>query len=234
MAAINSIMFSVHGSCMRYLQPQGGNNLILNSSIAGGAAGTVQCAVCIPTELIKLRMQMQNVGQDASTHSLFHVSKQAPVKYIGPLDTALNIYHTNGARGLYKGGVVTVWREAPAFATYFAMYDYLRQIQVSKGGSLDDLSPASLMVAGGISGVLAWIVTYPFDVVKSRIQCDGMPGTDVQYKGMIDCFRKSYLQDGISVFFRGFNATVWRAFPVNAATFSTVTLILRKLNPPES
>lgn len=216
---------------MRYLQPQGGNNFIINSSIAGGAAGTVQSMVCIPTELIKLRMQMQNVGQDTSPHHILNVKKPPPVRYIGPLETAMNIYHTNGIRGLYKGTIVTVCREAPAFATYFAMYDYLRQIQVSKGGSLDDLSPVSLMVAGGISGVLAWIVTYPFDVVKSRVQCDGMPGTVVQYKGMMDCFRKSYRQDGVSVFFRGFNATVWRAFPVNAATFSTVTLILRKLKP---
>ena len=233
MAAINAIIFSVHGSCIRVLQPEGGRITFSNNVLAGAAAGTVQSLVCIPVELIKLRMQLQNIGQEVSSPGIFHVSKHqhSSGKYVGPLETAINIFRGEGIRGLYKGSVVTVLRESPAFATYFSTYDYLRQVQVSKGGTLDDLSPFSLILAGGVSGVLAWIVTYPFDVVKSRIQSDGVKGSDQQYKGMIHCFKKSYRQDGITVFFRGLSATLLRAFPVNAATFLTVTLMLRKWKP---
>jgi len=71
-------------------------------------------------------------------------------------------------------------------------------------------------------------VTYPIDVVKSRIQVDGMMG-ETKYCGMIDCFQKCYHEDrDIRVFFRGFNSTMLRAFPVNAATLTTVALVLRQ------
>ena len=230
MAAINSIIFSVYGSCMRLLESKGYTSHFCSSLIAGAAAGTVQCVVCVPTELIKLRMQLQNIGQqEVVHHDIFHLSKHTSKNgsYTGPWQTVLRTYHTEGIKGLYKGTGVTVWREAPAFATYFCAYDYFREVQVNKGGSLDDLSPLSLIIAGGASGVIGWIVTYPFDVVKSRLQCDGADGTNPQYRGMIHCFRKSFIDGGTKVFFSGLNATLLRAFPVNAATFCTVTMILR-------
>jgi len=40
--------------------------------------------------------------------------------------------------------------------------------------SLDELSSFSLCIAGGLGGITAWAATYPADVVKSRIQVDGM------------------------------------------------------------
>lgn len=232
MAAINSIIFGVYGSCIRFLQPEGGSNKLYNSIIAGAASGTVQCSICIPTELIKLRMQLQNIGHEAPPHGILSTlsKKQATRsghKYIGPLGTAINIVNTNGVKGLYKGSVVTVWREAPAFATYFATYDHLCQRLATNDHSLE---PVVVCMAGGLSGMLAWVVTYPFDVVKSRVQSDGLGGTKLQYRGMIDCFRKSYMEDGgVRVFFRGINATLLRAFPVNAATFLTVELIQLQL-----
>lgn len=226
MAAINSIIFGVYGVCIRFLQPEGGMNKYYNSLLAGAASGTVQCLVCIPTELIKLRMQLQNIGHEAPPHGLLSLSKRQALtsshRYVGPLGAAVNIVNTSGMKGLYKGTVVTVLRESPAFATYFATYDHLCQRLATEDNSLN---PVAVCFAGGLSGMLAWVVTYPFDVVKSRVQSDGVGGTKLQYTGMMDCIRKSYQEGGARVFFRGLNATLLRAFPVNAATFLTVELI---------
>lgn len=57
----------------------------------------------------------------------------------------------------------------------------------------------------------------PFDVVKSRMQTDDP--INPHYKGMIDCFKKSYKADGMGVFMKGFWVVCIRAFPVNAAVF---------------
>ena len=226
MAAINSIVFSVHGSCMRFLQPQGGVNKINNSLIAGAAAGTVQCVVCTPAELIKLRMQVQCIGtENGPSISNIFTKKNKKSNYVGPWETAVEIYRKEGIKGINKGMVVTMYREAPAFATYFASYDYFCQ-KVAGQRSLAELGPLALCFCGGISGINAWIITYPFDVIKSRLQTDGIKEKP-QYNGMMDCFKKSYHNDGWKVFFRGLNSTLLRAFPTNAATFSTVTLLLR-------
>lgn len=57
----------------------------------------------------------------------------------------------------------------------------------------------------------------PIDVVKSRIQADC--STSPKYRGMIDCVRMSYREEGWQVFFRGFYAIAIRALIVNAVTF---------------
>lgn len=68
-----------------------------------------------------------------------------------------------------------------------------------------------------VTGFISWATVVPIDVVKSRIQADNR--TNPKYKGMIDCFLKSYKADGMTVFFRGLTVTLVRALPVNAATF---------------
>lgn len=63
------------------------------------------------------------------------------------------------------------------------------------------------------------------DVVKSRLQADGLRGAP-RYHGIVDCMRQSYQAEGWRVFTRGLASTLLRAFPVNAATFATVTVVL--------
>ena len=41
-----------------------------------------------------------------------------------------------------------------------------------------------------------------------------------EYSGYRDCIRKSIAVDGYKVFSKGLNATLLRAFPTNAATFT--------------
>ena len=75
----------------------------------------------------------------------------------------------------------------------------------------------------------SWFSTYPVDVIKSRVQAD-MKG---QYKSVMDCVRQSYKEEGMMLFTRGLGPTMIRAFPVNAATFTTVALVLRTLRKEE-
>lgn len=224
MAAINATIFGVYGISIRHLEERKLFPFLTNSALSGASAGIVQSFICSPLELIKLRMQMQGIGEE---HALLKKKGggRTVVQYRGPLRTVLHIVNTDGPLGLGKGFVVTFWRETPAFALYFYTYDYLC-LKLARGQPVTDLGPMALCLAGGVSGINAWLVTYPFDVIKSRIQVDGVNGL-LQYSGMMDCFLKSYRAEGWRVFFRGLNSTLVRAFPTNAATFSTVTYILR-------
>lgn len=40
-----------------------------------------------------------------------------------------------------------------------------------------------------------------------------------KYSGIIDCISKTYRLDGISAFYRGFSAAMYRSFPANAFCF---------------
>ena len=207
---------------------QGRSNTVLNHSITGGVAGAAQSFICSPMELVKLRLQVQT-----NPTEMFHWTTSANNGrvYSDPWDATKKIIRQDGLRGYFKGLEITLFREVPAFATYFATYEYICQVIVRNSGAsiatLDDLSPLSLCFAGGISGITAWVVTYPIDVVKSRVQVDGMFGHRT-YNSIWDCVVKSSKEpEGLLVFWKGLNSTIIRGFIFNAATLPTVSLILR-------
>lgn len=74
-------------------------------------------------------------------------------------------------------------------------------------------------------GVVSWTIIYPVDMLKSRIQVDGI--TSTKYTNAYDCLQKTINSGGVSSLFRGLTPTVIRAFPVNAVTFAVVTWTMR-------
>lgn len=58
---------------------------------------------------------------------------------------------------------------------------------------------------GSIAGALGKILEYPFDTVKVRLQSQPLHLPPL-YTGPLDCFRKSFLADGLSGLYRGVSA----------------------------
>lgn len=84
------------------------------------------------------------------------------------------------------------------------------------------------LMAGGLAGTFSWIISFPVDVIKSRLQVDGIDGT-TKYNGAIDCMKKSYREEGMKFFTRGLNSTLMRAFPMNAVCFLVVSYVMKFL-----
>jgi solute carrier family 25 (mitochondrial carnitine/acylcarnitine transporter), member 20/29 len=82
------------------------------------------------------------------------------------------------------------------------------------------------LMAGGIAGTFSWLISFPVDVVKSRLQVDGMDGKP-KYTGAIDCLKKSYQAEGASFLTRGLNSTLLRAFPMNSVCFLVVSYVMK-------
>lgn len=72
----------------------------------------------------------------------------------------------------------------------------------------------------------SWMISYPVDVLKTRLQMDGSNGVRA-YDGLVDCYKKSVAREGYQFLFRGLMPTLVRAFPVNAACFTVVTWSMR-------
>ena len=211
LAAINAIVFGVQGNIQRRMS----NPESLSSHFfAGSVAGTAQCVICSPMELAKTRMQVQ--GQGESLHKYRHTKHS----YTGPVDCLIKVYKTEGVRGVFRGMGLTIARETPSFGVYFVAYEYL--CRLFREGE-ERVGVLGLLLAGGMAGMASWTSTYPADVIKSRIQAD----MTNEYKGFWDCCVKSYRSEGIAFFSKGLCSTLLRAFPVNAATFGGVELVLR-------
>ncbi|KAJ3606370.1 hypothetical protein NHX12_025891 [Muraenolepis orangiensis] len=209
LAFINAIVFGVQGQAMRLL----GRDTPTNQFLAGSAAGAIQCVICSPMELAKTRLQMQGTGEKKSSRKL----------YKGSLDCIVRIYNREGLRGVNRGMLATFLRETPAFGVYFLTYDVLTRAMGCEADA--PYMIPKLLFAGGMAGITCWLSTYPIDVIKSRLQADGVGGVN-RYSGIADCARQSVEKEGYMVFTRGLTSTLLRAFPVNATTFATVTLVL--------
>lgn len=89
------------------------------------------------------------------------------------------------------------------------------------------------LMAGGFAGTFSWLVSFPVDVVKSRLQIDGMDGK-AKYNGAIDCMKQSYKSEGWKFFTRGLGPTLLRAFPMNAVCFLVVSYVMKFFNEADN
>ncbi|XP_046418929.1 mitochondrial basic amino acids transporter isoform X1 [Neodiprion virginianus] len=201
-AFVNAIVFGVYGNTQRQLsEPES----LYSHFIAGAMAGIAQSPVCSSMELAKTRLQLQ--------------TGNGP-QFSGPVHCLRHIYRNEGFRGIFKGLGVTFLREAPGYGIYFFTYEAL-----TRSSSPAPISTFNMLMAGGLAGTASWIVTYPVDVIKSRLQAE----VTGRYSGALDCLRQSVSAEGYACLFKGLNSTIIRAFPTNAATFTVVTWAFRLL-----
>ncbi|POM57457.1 Mitochondrial carnitine/acylcarnitine carrier protein [Phytophthora palmivora] len=119
-----------------------------------------------------------------------------------------------GAKTLFKGWQVCLLRDVPAFGAYFCGYEATKRMLTE--GKSENETDLKLMMAGGIAGMLSWVVSMPQDVVKSCVQSQSLEGEQMT---MTQIARTRMQQEGPKFFFKGFSATMLRAFPVSAVTF---------------
>uniref|UniRef100_G3RFN7 Solute carrier family 25 member 45 n=1 Tax=Gorilla gorilla gorilla TaxID=9595 RepID=G3RFN7_GORGO len=219
-AVVNSVLFGVYSNTLlvltatshqeRRAQPPSYTHIFL----AGCTGGFLQAYCLAPFDLIKVRLQNQTEprAQPGSP----------PPRYQGPVHCAASIFREEGPRGLFRGAWALTLRDTPTVGIYFITYEGLCRQYTPEG---QNPSSATVLVAGGFAGIASWVAATPLDVIKSRMQMDGLRRR--VYQGMLDCMVSSVRQEGLGVFFRGVTINSARAFPVNAVTFLSYEYLLR-------
>ncbi|EFJ31049.1 hypothetical protein SELMODRAFT_89008 [Selaginella moellendorffii] len=217
----NAVAFQTYATLCRVQSPDQRNETLplQRVAVAGFGTGALQTLILTPVELVKIKLQIQRSLKGCSKSANLH----------GPLQVARKITQTEGLRGLYRGLGITLIRDAPAHAVYFSSYEFLREKLHPSCRKNGGESILTLLTAGGFAGALSWIVCYPFDVIKTRLQSQG-PGAEMRYTGIVDCLRTSVREEGRGVLWRGLGTALARAYLVNAAIFSAYEMSLRFLS----
>ena len=208
----NAFLFGIQRFTRTYLDQS-----ITGEFLAGTFTGALQTVLSSPVEMTKIRLQMQNVGTRSTKETR---------KYKGPVDVLLKMYSEEGIRGPGRGYLVTLIRDAPGYGFYFASYAWMCQALTPKDTSVNDLSIPRLLLAGGVCGAGSWVVIYPIDIIKTRVQAEGFQPVG-RYRNYAHCVRECLEEGGLRTFTRGLNTTVIRSIPVNAVTFCTVSVVER-------
>lgn len=115
---------------------------------------------------------------------------------------------------------MTLLREAQAYGVWFLTFEYLMNADAARNKiARSEISTPKIALYGGLAGEMLWIASYPFDVIKSKMQTDGF-GKDQRYRSMRDAFGQTWAKEGFRGFWRGIMPTLVRAMPVSAGTFA--------------
>ena len=189
----------------------------VDNYLAGVEAGSIMVLLTNPFWLIKTRLQIQGTQKA--------VTKQ----YKGFLDALITIPKEEGMWGLYKGIIPALLLTSHG-AIQFTVYEYLKKFSIQFRDPHDPQQQPAIvsMIIGGISKIIAATVTYPYQVVKSRLQQrEALPlpeqiargrKTKAKYTGTIDCLRKIYVNEGLIGYFKGAVPNILRVAPSAALT----------------
>jgi solute carrier family 25 folate transporter 32 len=161
---------------------------------AAALAGTVTLVFTNPIWVVKTRMCLQ------------YTHPYSTDNYLGMGDALLKIYRSEGVAGFYKGflpGLLGVSHGALQFMAYEQLKQYYAQSiglpQLGQLGSLEYILLAAL------SKVFASVTTYPFQVLRSRLQ-----DKQTTYVGMLDVLVRTYRNEGLLGFYKGLVPNVIR------------------------
>ncbi|XP_020731200.2 solute carrier family 25 member 48 [Odocoileus virginianus] len=233
-AVYNSVVFGVFSNTQRFLshhrcrEPEAGPPHVLSDLLlASMVAGVVSVGLGAPVDLIKIRLQMQTQPfQEASLSLKPRVAALGDQPaYQGPVHCFATIVRTEGLAGLYRGASAMLLRDVPGYCLYFIPYVFLSDWITPEACA--GPSPCAVWLAGGMAGAISWGTATPMDVVKSRLQADGVYVN--KYRGVLDCISQSYQKEGLKVFFRGITVNAVRGFPMSAAMFLGYELSLQAI-----
>lgn len=210
-----AVYFTIYEQLKSLLSDENQQISLGANMMAAACAGGATTIATNPLWVVKTRLQTQGM-------------KMATNPYKGTLSALRKIAHKEGIRGLYSG-LVPALAGISHVAIQFPMYEKIKSYIAKRDNCCVDNLPASdVAVGSAVSKVFASSLTYPHEVIRSRLQEQGHH-SEKRYSGVVDCVRKVYHQDGIQGFYRGCATNLIRTTPAAVITFTSFEMIHRFL-----
>lgn len=169
--------------------------------LAGGTAGC--CAKCFvaPLDRVKILMQAQN----------------AHYRDLGVSGTFREVLVKEGVYGLFKGNGVQMIRIFPYAAIQFTAFEKFKKWIKP---AFPEYPHIDKLVAGSLAGLVAVLITYPLDVVRTRIAFHVKVATlEFRMREMVHQMRQT--EGGMRPFYRGIVPSMLGMAPYSGISFYT-------------
>ncbi|CAG8511488.1 12477_t:CDS:10, partial [Gigaspora rosea] len=170
---------------------------IKESMLSGAIAGALTAVVTNPIWVVNIRMTTRKDSLDENIQSESNV-KQARARRLGTISTVLKIIEEDGIMAFWQGVIPALILVINPIIQYTA-YEQLK-VQLEK---LKKLGNLDFFLLGAVSKLIATGITYPYIVVKSRMQLRQSSRESSRYNSVLDGIRKIIKDEGIGGLYKG-------------------------------
>ncbi|CAF0762777.1 unnamed protein product [Adineta steineri] len=173
-------------------------------------AGVITISITNPIWVIKTRMCLQ------------YSDSKSNVYYKNMFDCIRKIYKLEGMKAFYKGLTPGIFGTIHG-TIQFVSYEQMKDFYVKTFHTTQFSTPIILMFSA-LSKLVAASTTYPYQVVRTRLQDQHQ-----QYNGVLDVIKRTYSREGISGFYKGMVPALFRVVPACCITFVVYEFVLKEL-----
>lgn len=213
----------------------------------GALAGITSVCTTYPLDLIRARVSIATASlevmngsaakvQTASSavkpalSSAYHTTSAAKPAFTAADLTMKGMTYKimreeGGVRALYKGMVTTSLGVAPYVGINFAAYELFRGIITPPGS--DKNTAVRKLACGALAGTISQTLTYPFDVLRRKMQVTGMQSSVMgqHYNNAYEALTHILKTEGIGGIYRGIWPNLLKVAPSIATSFFTYELV---------
>lgn len=173
-----------------------GTPSVSTALVAGIMARTFISTVASPLELIRTNLQSTPL------------SSSNPNTLRSVISSIADLTRKQGPASLWKGLSATLWRDVPFSGLYWANYEGLKSWFNRNGREGTPVAFAS----GAMSGIIAALVTSPFDVLKTRRQAL-IVSTPSHTTATLPLLRRMVQTEGYSALYAGIGPRMAKIAP---------------------
>ncbi|KAH9992229.1 mitochondrial carrier domain-containing protein [Russula compacta] len=222
-----AVKFMAYDQVHDLLMPTRAQETNLRRFSAGAISGAISVFFTYPLELLRVRMAFDTIHSSSSgkhvrpsclrTARLIY-AEGSPRASAAPI--AHDLFHAFPLLKFYRGFTVSLVGIVPYAGTAFLTWGYLRAHLVPAApNGRPRASPLADLWIGAFSGVLAQTVSYPFEVIRRRMQVGGLtqPGRWLRWGETV---RAIWTRGGARGFFVGLGIGYLKIVPMNAVSFA--------------
>jgi len=197
-----ALYFMWYGNIKDLVRAARGTGSPLTSSdyfIASGVSGILTAVFTNPIWVIKTRMLSTSRNHPGAYQSIAHGCS--------------DLYRTEGVRGFYRGLLPSLFGVSHGAIQFMAYEQLKNRWALHRKGGRDGLSNLDYLYLSAVSKMFAGSITYPYQVVRARLQASQ------KYAGAMDVVGQIFRKEGMVGFYRGLGPNIVRVLPSTCVTF---------------
>jgi solute carrier family 25 protein 33/36 len=197
-----SINFFVYGNGKRLYTSwtsKDGKETALVHLLSAATAGIATSTATNPIWVVKTRIQLD---QSVRRRPGLPVLAPSNAAVLGSLATIRHIWAHEGLKGFYRG-LSASYLGVTEGVIQWTLYEQFKRLPARTSTDSKETGYGGKGAAAGLAKLVATVITYPHEVVRTRLRQSPPPGQRSRYVGLLQTFKLVFAEEGVQALYGG-------------------------------